>query len=107
MFPESPAAISSRLGLGFLSSMALAFMTMPGVQKPHWTPPLTTKASPKTSRSRGDRPSAVVSDLPSRSFIFIRQLRREAPSTRTVQQPQTPSPEQPSLGLMSPATSRK
>ena len=107
MFPESHPAISSRVGLGFLSSMALAFMTMPGVQKPHCTPPLTTKASANTSRSCADRPSAVVSDFPSRSFIFIRQLSRAMPSTRTVQQPHTPSPEQPSLGLMSPATSRK
>ena len=107
MFPESPPAISSRVGLGFLSSIALAFMTMPGVQKPHCTPPLATKASPKTSRSRADRPSAVVSDLPSRSFILILQLRRDAPSTSTVQQPHTPSPEHPSLGLMSPATSRR
>ena len=107
MFPESPSVISWRVGSGFFRTKAAAFMTMPGVQKPHWTPPFTTKPSAKAACSAGLRPSTVVRLLPSTSFIFMRQLRRGLPSTRMVQQPQTPSLEQPSLGLRMPATSRR
>jgi hypothetical protein len=39
------AFISSTLGFGFSSSRALAAKIMPGVQKPHWIAPESTKAS--------------------------------------------------------------
>ena len=35
---------SSSLGLGFRSSSAVAEMSIPGVQNPHWTPPCSRKA---------------------------------------------------------------
>ncbi len=42
--------ISSREGLGFRSSSAVALMSMPGVQKPHWPPPPRSKQSTSGSR---------------------------------------------------------
>ena len=40
--------------------------TMPGVQKPHWLPPVAANASPQAARTSGARPSTVVTSRPAR-----------------------------------------
>ena len=42
--PRIAVLISSSIGSGFCLSNPAALMTIPGVQKPHWTDPLTPNA---------------------------------------------------------------
>ena len=42
--PRIAVLISSSVGSGFCLSNPAALMTIPGVQKPHWTDPLTPNA---------------------------------------------------------------
>ena len=88
------------------SSRWLACTIMPGVQKPHCTAPFSTKAlrrrcaplrrpGPRSSPARGRRNRAAN----------IRQELTDAPSTRMVQAPHSPSP-QPYLVPVRPSTSR-
>ena len=52
-------AISARVGSGRWSSRCLARSAMPGMQKPHWTPPAAAKARANRSRSESSSPSSV------------------------------------------------
>src|SRR5690348_10814402 len=81
-------------------------MTMPGVQKPHCTAPCATNASRRRSPSGVTAtPSIVVRSRPSQSTANIRHALTDAPSTRIVQEPHSPSP-QPYLVPVNPSTSR-
>ena len=42
--PDSPIRTSSSVGFGFAASSAVAEISIPGVQKPHWTPPWSRNA---------------------------------------------------------------
>jgi hypothetical protein len=37
---------------------------MPGVQNPHWLPPVATNAAAHATRSAAGKPSTVVTDRP-------------------------------------------
>ena len=89
-------------GCGLRSSSALAAISMPGVQKPHWAAKWSMKAccsgcrsgpfaSPSRSRPRGPRSVSAS----------VRQERCGSPSISTVQTPQVPWP-QPYFGAVSP-----
>ena len=60
---------------------------IPGVQKPHWEPPVATKASASPSRTDGSRPASVVTERPATRAAGVTHETRASPSTRTVQQP--------------------
>ena len=49
----------------FLSIWAFARMTMPGMQKPHCSPPHAANASEKACRSGSSTPSRVTMSAPS------------------------------------------
>ncbi len=61
---------------------------IPGMQKPHCTPPSSTKASPNTRRMSSGMPSSVTTSWPSICSGLRRQASTGRPSTRTAQQPQ-------------------
>ncbi len=84
--------MSARPGAGFQASRAWAASTMPGVQYPHcsacaWQNASWTLLSPP---SGPPAPSIVVTLWPSACAARMRQDRTGSPSSRTVQQPQTP-----------------
>ena len=74
-------AISSREGSGFLSHSPTARIAMPGMQKPHCTPPQRTKDSAICWRWSSSRPSSVVIDLPSALPASSAHERTGLPST--------------------------
>src|ERR1035437_387957 len=76
------------------------------MQNPHCTAPTSPKAHAYTSRSRGERPSMVVTALPSSLAVVSLHARHAFPSTRTEQEPQTPSA-QPSFTEVKRASSRR
>ena len=63
---------------------------MPGMQKPHWTPPSSTKASPMIRRVSSGSPSRVTISCPSICSGLRRQDSAGRPSIITRQQPQAP-----------------
>src|SRR5438034_1335500 len=69
-------------------------MRMPGMQKPHWTPPSSTNASPSTWRVSLGRPSTVTTSRPSICSGLRRHASAGIPSINTRQQPHVPSGEQ-------------
>ena len=71
-------------------------MTMPGMQKPHWTAPLDPNAKTKASFSLTDSPSTVRMLLPSALFVVRTHDFTARPSTMIVHVPHAPS-EHPSL----------
>jgi hypothetical protein len=83
---------SSRVGVGWSRRYAATVVTNPGVQNPHcsawhsWKACCTGPIPPSGAR----RPSIVVIAAPSRETANSRQDRIGAPSTSTVQAPQTP-----------------
>ena len=97
---------SAAVGAGFASSRALALINMPGMQNPHCTAPTSPKAHAYTSRSRAERPSLVVTDLPWTLATVSVQARTAFPFTITEQEPQTPSA-QPSFTEVRRASSRR
>ena len=82
-------------------------ITMPGVQKPHWLPPVATNASDHRRRVSSGRPSRVVTSRPASRRTGVTQATRGAPSTHTVQQPHWPWGLQPSLTDRIPSWSRR
>ena len=56
-----PALVSE---VPFLSICAFARITMPGMQKPHCSPPHAANASEKHCRSASSTPSSVTTDFP-------------------------------------------
>ena len=70
---------------------------IPGVQKPHWLPPVATSASAHRSRTSAPGRRAVVTARPATRRAGVTQATRGAPSTSTVQQPHWPCGLQPSL----------
>ena len=80
---------------------------MPGVQKPHWLPPVATNASDHRRRVSSGRPSRVVTSRPASRRTGVTQATRGAPSTHTVQQPHWPWGLQPSLTDRMPSCSRR
>jgi len=49
---------------------------MPGVQKPHWLPPVEQKAEPQAAASSGGRPSSVVMERPRTRRAGVTQATR-------------------------------
>ncbi len=80
---------------------------MPGVQKPHWLPPVSTSAPAQRVRTAAGSPSRVVTLRPSRRRTGVTHETRGAPSTQTVQQPHWPWGLQPSLTDRSESCSRR
>ena len=95
------------VGTGAPPARAARRITMPGVQKPHWLPPVATNASDHRRRVSSGRPSRVVTSLPASRRTGVTQATRGAPSTHTVQQPHWPWGLQPSLTDRMPSWSRK
>jgi hypothetical protein len=60
-------------------------MMIPGVQKPHWLPPLVQNAAAHWSASA--RPSIVVTARPATRVTGVTHATRGWPSTHTVQHP--------------------
>ena len=77
----------------------------PGVQKPHWLPPVAQSASAQRPAS-GRAPSAVVTDRPATRRTGVTHATRGWPSTSTVQQPHWPCGLHPSLAERTPRWSR-
>src|SRR4030095_14257261 len=72
--PDRASRISASLGRGFSSSRALEVIRKPGVQKPHWLPPVVAHAFCKGwSAAPHLRPSTVVIFVPTASSASIRQ----------------------------------
>ncbi len=63
---------------------------MPGVQNPHWLPPVAVRASAQPEATSGSSPSSVVIDRPAIRRAGVTHATRGAPSTSTVQQPHCP-----------------
>jgi hypothetical protein len=104
---ESPAEEGPvPLLLPVAGSNAARRMTMPGVQKPHWLPPVATSASDQRWRLPSGSPSSVVTSRPPSRRTGVTQETRGEPSTHTVQQPHCPWGLQPSLTDRTPNCSR-
>ena len=61
--------------------------TMPGVQNPHWEPPVLVNDATRRAETSGSRPSTVVTFRPAIRSTGVTHATRGSPSTRTVQQP--------------------
>ena len=90
----------------FLSICAFARTTMPGMQKPHCSPPQAANASANRCRSPASNPSSVTTERPSTLASDVWHATTARPSTSTVQQPHWPDGEQPSLGEVMSSSSR-
>ena len=80
---------------------------IPGVQKPHWEPPVATKASAHAAPTSSPNPASVVTARPATRVAGVTHETRASPSTSTVQQPHCPWGAQPSLTVVIPNRSRK
>src|SRR5690606_35820992 len=103
--PPSASCTSASVGWVMRSSSADAAMSRPGVHAPHCAAPCSRKAACSTDRRPLARPSTVLTVLPATLAAGIRQAPTGAPSTRTVQAPQSPA-SQPILVPVSPSSSR-
>ena len=90
MFDLMPSAISSRVGFGLFLIIAIPLITIPGVQKPHWTAPTLPKAYTKASCSSWLSPSIVIISLPCNFDNFWVQAGYLLLSTIMVQVPHAP-----------------
>ena len=98
--------MSSSVGSGLASTSALAAITMPGVQKPHWMAPFAMNAFCSGCIAPSDAsPSMVVTSWPSAATASTRHDLTASPSRSTVQVPQSPK-SQPLLVPVSPRCSR-
>lgn len=79
---------------------------MPGVQNPHWLPPVANSASDHRSRSSSANPSTVVITRPAMRRTGVTHATRGAPSTNTVQHPHCPWGLQPAFGARTPSRPR-
>ncbi len=77
MFPESAARMVASSASGCSASRAVACMTKPGVQKPHWKAKLSQKAccSGFIAPSGPAMPSMVVTSVPRACTANMRQDR--------------------------------
>src|SRR5688572_8815712 len=107
MWPSSAFAIASRSSLLPCSMSDAARTTMPGMQKPHWTPPSSTKASPMVRRRSAGTPSSVTISWPSICSGLRRHDKAGRPSIITRQQPHAPSGAQPFFADTTPHSSRR
>ncbi len=82
--PRSTAPRSSRRPFTLSASRR---MTIPGVQNPHWEPPVEHSARDQPERVTSSRPSRVVISRPATRRSGVTQLTRGSPSTQTVQHP--------------------
>jgi hypothetical protein len=76
---------------------------MPGVQNPHWLPPVETRDSAQLRRSAPGSPSSVVTERPDSLLTGVTHDTLGAPSTHTVQHPHWPWGLQPSLTVRTPS----
>src|SRR6266550_914557 len=90
MFPAIACRISSCDGAGFAATSAAADTICPGVQKPHCTASVRTKA---WTSGWSRRPSIVVTSRPSTVWTSVMQDNVGTPSSMTVHAPQWPSPQ--------------
>ncbi len=105
-FPESAMRTSSSLGLGVARSRAVAEMSIPGVQKPHWTPPCSRNAACSgLSSPPAASPSIVVTSRPSAWSARYEQAFTGLPSSSIMQAPHSES-SQPSFDPVRPTASR-
>ena len=79
--------LSRDYGQGFLSSSALVWSAMPGMQKPHWSPAAVTNEREIRSRSSSLSPSRVTISLPSALVAGTAQVTLGSPSIRARQHP--------------------
>src|SRR3990172_3163015 len=101
-----PRRICSSVAFGFWLRRWVACTTMPGVQNPHCTAHLSTKPFFTASAfGSAASPSMVTTSRPLQSTANSRQELSDAPSTRIVQAPHSPSP-QPYFVPVNPSTSR-
>ncbi len=91
-------SISPRLGSAFRLMSASACITIPGIQKPHCTPPALTKAVANIVLRYQLIPSSVSTCFPTTSFIFLAHASTALSSSCTTQQPHAACGEHPSLG---------
>src|SRR5215813_7378688 len=88
MLPCMKCLSSSSVGLGFSSSNAFAARIIPGVQKPHWNPPYSMKASCKgCSFPLVASPSMVKTDLPRTSNARVVHVARGRSADLNVTRP--------------------
>ena len=107
--PAIASRIAASVGAvpGPESRNARPAMSIPGVQIPHWTPPVARKAAWIGSSCPSDAsPSTVRISLPSTWQTGTRQLSTTSPSTRTEHAPHSPSP-QPSFDPVRPRSRRR
>ncbi len=84
--------MSSLVGLGCSPSSAQALTIIPGVQYPHWTPPISTNAfCIGCGVPPVEMPSIVTTDLPAASPTSTRHEFTGTPFSRTVQDAHSPS----------------
>ena len=103
---QAPRRSSSRSASGWRSRYHLAVRIIPGVQNPHCEPAWSRNACwRRCSSPSAASPRTVVISQPSAWTANIRHAFTGSPSSRTVQVPQTPSP-QPSLTSGAPASVR-
>ena len=90
--------IASSVGSAPEARNASPAMSIPGVQIPHWAPPVSRNAcwSDVQPAGRGASPSTVRTSVPSTWQTGTRQLRTGSAVESTVHAPHSPSP-QPSL----------
>ena len=89
-----------------LASRPAKRQMIPGVQNPHWLPPVAEKARAQPSRTSASSPSRVVMARPATRLAGVTQATRGWPSTRTVQQPHWPWGLHPSFTERTPSWSR-
>ena len=82
---HTPCLTSSAVGSGFAATSAAAETICPGVQKPHWSASVRTKA-PTSGCSR--RPSIVVTSRSPTVWTSVMHESTGMPSSMTVQAPQ-------------------
>src|SRR5712691_4057344 len=105
MLPAIAASISASVGLGFLASSAAADINCPDWQYPHCGTCSAIQASCSAWLAVGDRPSIVVTFLPTAAETCVTQDRVGAPSRCTVQAPHCDRP-QPNFVPVRPIVSR-
>src|SRR3954451_16341996 len=108
MLPCSATLTSCSVGRGFCSSSAVALISIPGVQYPHWRPWWSRNdcCNGVSSPSPLARPSTVVIDAPSAWTASMQQLLIASLPSCTVQAPQLPV-SQPMCGPVRSTSSRR
>src|SRR3989442_66173 len=105
MLPDMAASMSASVGFGFLASNAAAVISWPDWQYPHWGTCSAIHATCSAWLAFGDRPSIVVTFLPTAAETCVTQERVGFPSRCTVQAPHCDRP-QPNFVPVRPRVSR-